>query len=818
MCLLWPEMWGQAPMPAKHSGEIQLALKHLQVLGSVLYVAAHPDDENTRLIAYFSQEKGYRTRYLSLTRGDGGQNLIGDEKGSLLGVLRTQELLAARRMDGGEQMFSRAVDFGYSKNPEETLDVWDKEKVLGDVIWAIRKFKPDIIVNRFAGPERGGGGHGHHTASAMLAQQAFHLAADPQAYPEQLDYVDPWQPKRIFWNLYTWRNYQPSEDDLSNIIEINIDDYNPLLGKGYGEIAAEARSKHKCQAFGTAKIRGEQMEKILRIDGPEASTDPMEGVDVSWNRVEGGEAVGDLIAQAYEAFDPTAPHEIVPILLDAYQQMEQLSGYWPEEKLKTLREIIAYCTGLYFEANSSNPLTAQGDTAFVAVSAIKRSPYPISLDRIHLSTGQQLDQIDSILNSVDLYKENVAVLTQDLPVTQHYWLEKKPQKGVFTVDNQQLIGLPETPPAIEATFYFSFGENEVQIPLKTPVVYKYVDRAVGELYRPFIISPKLTANITQKVYLFSDQQPSEIQVLVKSYCDAPFEETLMFKAPEGWQIEPQSTTVSFERQGEERLISLQVTAPEGQSVGTLAVYTPNDQQVLSVENIAYDHIPNQTVFQSSEAKIVKVAIEKSGNRIGYIMGSGDEVPTSLEQIGYQVDILSDNEIDHNNLSKYDAIIAGIRAYNTRERMAYIQEEVLQYVHEGGTYIVQYNTSYGLKINDIGPYPLEISRDRVTVEEAPVTLLKPDHSLFNIPNKITAQDFDGWVQERGLYFPNKWAKEYTALTAINDPDEKPSNGALLIAPYGEGYFIYTGLSFFRELPAGVPGAYRLIANMVSMGKQ
>ncbi len=808
----------QAPMTAKHVGEIQLELQHMQVLGSVLYIAAHPDDENTRLISYFSKEKGYRTAYLSLTRGDGGQNLIGDEKGSSLGVLRTQELLAARRIDGGEQMFSRAVDFGYSKNPEETLSVWDKEKILGDVVWAIRKFRPDIIVTRFAEPDRGGGGHGHHTTSAMLAREAFHLASKADAYPEQLEYVEPWQPKRIFWNLYTWRFYQPSEDDLPKIIKLNIDQYNPLLGKGYGEIAAEARSKHKCQAFGTAKLRGEQIEQILLIEGPMAEEDPMEDIDTSWDRIEGGESVSELFQDALDEFDPMDPSKILPHLLSAYQQLDQMDGYWPNVKKQELKELIAYCAGLYFEANSNRATVARNDTVTIGVSAIQRSDFPVTLEKVVLSSDNQTFKevnVDSLLNGAHLFEQNISIPLSSVPTTEQYWLTRPAEKGTYTVEDQRLIGLPETPPAIEADLTFSLSGTTIT--MTTPVVYKYVDRAIGELYRPFIVTPATTANISQKVYLFSNGDDKQLEIVLKSHKNQPYQEKYTFEVPPGWTISPSSMEVDFTEAGEEQRVSLTLTPPSTQSVGNLIIKDQNGNPVNSLQEIAYDHIPTQLVFQPSTTRLVKIDITKKGNKIAYIMGSGDEVPMSLEQIGYRVDILGDEQVQKEKLKEYDAVVAGIRVYNTRDRIAYLQDEILSYVEDGGTYIVQYNTSYAMKSSDIGPYPLKIARDRVTVEEAPITLLKPEHPIFNKPNKISAADFDGWVQERGLYFADEWDERYEALTQSNDPGEDPLKGALLVAQYGKGNFVYTGFSFFRELPAGVPGAFRLFTNMVSLGK-
>ena len=808
----------QAPMPAKHAGELQLDLKHLQVLGSVLYVAAHPDDENTRLLAYLAGERGYRTSYLSLTRGDGGQNLIGDEKGNQLGILRTQELLAARRIDGAEQMFSRAIDFGYSKNPEETQQVWDREKILGDVVWAIRKFRPDVIITRFAEPDRGGGGHGHHTTSAILAREAFHLANDPSAYPNQLKHVDTWQPRRIFWNMYTWRWYKPDEKDLPRITELNIDAFNPLLGKGYAEIAAESRSMHKCQAFGAAKIRGKTVEKLLRVEGDPIQKDIFDDIDASWSRVKEGKEIGDLLGQAYDDFRPATPHTIVPTLLQAYQKMKKKEGYWFEVKRQQLEELIAYCSGLYFEVNASEAQTAINDSVFLTASVIKRSPFPVELAQIKVN-GQAAVKVEEVLeNNEELKKFSMAFPLKGFPFTQPYWLQHTSLKGTYQVEDQSLIGLPETPTALAATYTFLLGEDKVPLRFATPVVYKYVDPARGELYSPWGVSPAFTAEVAEKVYLYANDDPQEIRVKIKSHSKESLKASVVFDVPEGWRVEPNQQEVTFEEKGKEKSIDLKVYPSASQSVGELAV-SINGQAAETLIEISYDHIPSQRLFEPAKARLVRVDLEKKGHKIGYIMGSGDEIPICLEQIGYEVDILSDAEVNLENLRQYDAVIAGIRAYNTRKRMPYHRDELMKYIEQGGNYIVQYNTSRGaITKQEIGPYPLTLSRDRVTVEEAPITFLQPDHPALNFPNKITEADFEGWIQERGLYFAGKWDEKYQAITASNDPGEDPKEGALLVAQYGKGYFVYTGYSWFRELPAGIPGAYRIFTNLISLGSE
>ncbi|WNJ18592.1 PIG-L family deacetylase [Pontibacter sp. G13] len=804
----------QAPMPPASAAQIQHELGQLDVLGSVLYVAAHPDDENTRLIAWLAKGRGYRTAYLSLTRGDGGQNLIGDEKGPSLGILRTQELLAARRTDGGEQMFSRAYDFGYSKGPEETLEIWDKDKVLSDVVWAIRKFQPDVIVTRFPGPEKGGGGHGHHTSSAMLAQEAFHLAADPNSYPDQLDKVGIWQAKRLLWN--TWQPYRDESYDFSHTLSVDIGQYDPLLGKSYGEIAAEARSMHKCQAFGVAKWRGSMMEYLQHELGDEASEDLFDGIESTWNRL--GEGELDMLAKdLFNRFNPTQPEASVPGLLEFYHKMDGKKGYWYEQKRKAVRELILQCAGIWMELDSELPVVAMGDSADFTVKILKRNPGKVTLKRIQLGAGMEdFTPNKELVTNMDVEQFKRTLKMDGVAISQPYWLRKPQAKGIFDVDDRNLIGLPENPPVLNATVELDFDGTVIEYAL--PVTHPYVDRAVGELYRPFNIAPPVTVNFSDNSYLFADNTPQDIDIQVKSFA-AMAEAEVTFEVPKGWTVEPASMTFSFDQAGQERKGKIKLTPSSNQSSGSLKaiVSTGGFEGAYSQLEIAYGHIPTQMVFYPSVSELVRVDLKKKGEKIGYIVGSGDEIPTCLEAIGYQVDLLSNADITLDNLTQYDAVIAGIRAYNKNKKMPYLQEIIFQYVQQGGTYLVQYNTTYDLSTRQPGPYPLTLSRNRVTKEEATPTFLVPDHPAFNTPNKITEADFDGWIQERGLYFPSSWDDAYTPLLEFSDPGETPTQGSLLVTKYGDGYFVYTGLSMFRELPAGVPGAYRLFVNLISLGQ-
>ncbi|MBF9253963.1 PIG-L family deacetylase [Pontibacter sp. 172403-2] len=809
----------QAQAPAKPSAaKVLQDLKKLNVLGSVLYVAAHPDDENTRLIAYLSNEKLYNTGYLALTRGDGGQNLIGPEIREGLGIIRTQELLQARRTDGGHQFFTRANDFGFSKNPEETFTIWDKEQVLADMVWVIRKFRPDVMITRF--PPDARAGHGHHTASAILAAEAFTAAGDPKRFPEQLKYVEVWQTKRLLWNTGAWsfKSQEEFEKYGKDLLKIDVGGYNPLLGKSYGEIAAESRSMHKSQGFGSAGTRGSAIEYLQNVKGDKAEEALFENISTSWSRVKGGEKVEKLIQKAIEAYQPTAPAAVVPILVSAKKELDKLpDGYWKRVKAEELQDVIQEAMGLYIEVIAADYAATPGAPVKLQIEAINRSAVPITLQSITYTFAREDTAINQPLANNEPLKYTTALtIPENTPYAQPYWLRKPGTVGMYAVENQQEVGMPENAPAARVAFDLQVAGQPLT--LTVPVVYKRTDPVEGEVYRPFIVTPPVFVNISDKVYMFASQDPKQVQVLVKAGKD-DLAGNVKLQLPQGWRAEPAAVPFNLKNKGAEQLVTFTVHPPQNQQEGTLRAVATIDGKNYSqgLNEIKYSHIPAQVTFPEATAKIVKLDLKKQGQQIGYLMGAGDEVPASLEQIGYNVTLLKDQDMRLSNLQQYDAIIMGARAYNTVDRLRFYQPVLMEYVKNGGNLIVQYNNSYGLVTPNIAPYPLTLSHDRVTVEDAEVRFLQPNHPVLNTPNKITAQDFKGWVQERGLYFPSEWSKEYQPILSSNDPDEAPLNGGLLVAPYGKGNYIYTGYAFFRELPAGVPGAYRLFANLISLGK-
>ena len=804
------------------SNQIYEKVQKLNFLGTALYIAAHPDDENTRLIAYLANNVKARTGYLSLTRGDGGQNLIGSEIRELLGVIRTQELLAARGVDGGEQFFTRANDFGYSKHPKETLEIWDKEKVLSDVVWAIRTFQPDVIINRF-NHRTPGTTHGHHTTSAMLSVEAFDLAADTTKFKDQLKYTKTWKPKRLFFNTSWWfygsrEKFESATKENPNFLSFDIGVYYPLKGLSNNELASIASSQHLCQGFGRLTTRGSQNEylEFLKGEAPKDEKDVFAGINTTWNRIENGGEVGEILYEIEQNFDFVNPEKHLPKLMDAYSLIKNLEDeHWKTIKEKQIKEIIEACAGLYLEASANSSYGVLNEKVDVNFELLNRSTVTIQLtslkshiDKEEIFKGVQLSENEK-LN----FKETFVLETSKY--SDPYWLKKPWELGVYTVDDQKLIGKPETPK--ETKIDFNLIINSVPITITKNIVRRYAERDKGEIYEPFEVLPKVTTKLKDKVLIFSDSIAKKVVVEVRAGANFINGEVSL-QAPENWIVTPKKQFFDVQQKNDKQTIEFFVTPPQNESEGKLKAIATLEGKTYEQEliEINYNHIPKQSVLLNSEAKIVRLNIKKAGNNIGYIKGAGDAIPESLKQIGYNVVTINPTEINAKNLANFDAIVLGIRAYNVVKELNFKQKFLLDYVNKGGNLIVQYNTNRRV---DVGaPYPLKLSRDRVTNEFAEVTVLDPDNSLLNFPNKITDADFKGWVQERGLYFPNVWAEQYTPVLSMNDEGETPKLGSLLIAKYGKGNYIYTGLSFFRELPAGVTGAYKLFANLLSVGKE
>ncbi len=811
----------KAQQPQKPTAsQIYHNLQDLNFIGSALYVAAHPDDENTRLISYLANDVHARTAYLSLTRGDGGQNLVGPEIRELLGVIRTQELLAARRTDGGQQLFTRANDFGYSKHPDETLAIWNKDEVLSDVVRAIRKFKPDVIINRFD-HRSPGTTHGHHTSSAMLSFEAFDLVGDASKFSETAREFGVWQPKRLLFNTSWW--FYGSRDkfekaDKSNLLSVETGNYYPALGLSNGEIASLSRSMHKSQGFGSTGSRGGQTEylEFLKGDFPADTTNPFDGINTTWSRIKNGNAIGEILYPLAENFNFKDPSAMVPSLLRAYELLAQSEDtHWKSIKLPQLAQLILDCGGIYLEAVAETETINPKGTFKVKFEAINRSNRTVILQKITTVNGTSLDvTLKSLLNNKNTKFEANITSTNETS-SGPYWLNKKGTLGMYNAP-KDLIGLPETPAPEQVVFHLQIGR--ANLPVTKNIVYKFNDPVDGEVYRPLQVLPEVTSSIAEKVIIFADSKTKDIPVTVRAGRDN-ISGTVQLNIPNGWKATPATQTFNLARTNETATLVFKLTPSTNQSEGYIKPLVQLGDRYFDKELVTmnYDHIPYQSVLLPSEAKVARLDIKKKGENIGYINGAGDAIPESLEQIGYSVTTISPDNISEDKLKDFDAVVIGIRAYNTVPELEFAQTALNNYVKNGGTLLVQYNTSHRLVTKNIAPYPLSLSRDRVTDEFAEVHILEPKHSVLNFPNKIVAADFENWVQERGLYFPNEWDDVFTPILGMKDKGAVITNGSLLVAEYGEGHYIYTGLSFFRELPAGVPGAYRLFANLISIGK-
>ena len=799
-------------LSAQNSGSIYRQLEKLNFLGSMLYVAAHPDDENTALISHFSNHVHAHSAYLSLTRGDGGQNLIGTELREMLGVIRTNELIQARKIDGGNQFFSSAIDFGYSKHPKETLKIWDKTQILGEVVQRIRSFQPDIIIHRFD-HRTPGRTHGHHTSSALLSHQAFSLTNDPNSYPEQLTTLKPWQVRRQFFNTSWWfygSRERFEKADKINLLALEIGNYDALKGISNSEIAAASRSSHKSQGFGSSPSLGARTEYIELVNGDRpASNDPFEGINTTWTRLEGGEKIGKLVAQALEEFDFKAPQKSVPLLVDIHQAIKGLSpSVWKNRKLKAVKALIKSCAGLTLQLNSDSAYGIAGENLKINFNSVHQSEQEINIKKI----GSR--QLNKTLSSNIAYKKTLQY-SLEKTLGSPYWLLEKGSLGVFKIKDKSLIGQPETPALslpIELTI------NGTTIVFEETINYRINDPVRGEVITPFYTLPQLGINFEKEVNLYPNDSAQTIRLEVTNYGQR-FEGEVELCFPNGWTIDKAKKKVSLNERGASAFVSYQLSPTAKAESGLMGplvhVNGKTMDKSFSVKEINYEHIPKQYVSQPSEAKLVRLDLTLPNKKVGYIMGAGDLVQTNLQAIGFPVTSIDIESISQEELNQFDTILVGIRAFNVLESLKYKNQLLFDFAAQGGTLIVQYNTSRRMQTKEILPYPIELSRDRVTDENSRVRILEPKHAAFNSPHKISAKDFEGWVQERGLYFANNWDPKITPLLGMNDEGESEKLGSLLVAPHENGTVVYTGLSFFRELPAGVPGAYRLLLNLIAL---
>jgi LmbE family N-acetylglucosaminyl deacetylase len=813
-------------LPAAGAAEAPAAilqdLRSFQQMGSVLYVAAHPDDENTQLIAYLARGRSYRTAYLSLTRGDGGQNVLGPEFGDSLGVIRTQELLAARGVDGGRQFFTRARDFGVSKDYRETLTKWDREEVLSDIVRVIREFRPDVVITRF--PPEPSNTHGHHTASSVLALEAFKLAGDPKAFPEQLGRLAPWQPRRIIWNVFSQGS---GTGPAPGIVDMEVDGTDPVTGATFATVAGRSRSMHRTQGFANFTVAsagsGPRVEHFKVLAGEPMAGDILDGVDTTWARIPGGADIGRLAGDVIAKFNPQDPAASVPALLAMRKEAAALAADpLVNEKRRLLDRILQACLGLSVETSVPRSEFVPGESLAMHHTAIVRSAVAVRWVGVRYP-GMGADArfaVDLSPGEPESLDET-RTLPAGTPLSQPYWLREEGTPGMFRVDDPSLIGTPENPPAVPVEDVFEVGGQTLVVPDEAVQVTH--DPLRGDIRRRLDVIPPVSLSFTSSVELFAPGAQRSVAVEVVSSRDHAAG-SLGLKAPAGWAVSPARQEFHLAAAGDRTRLTFAVAAPDAASSGSL--YAWADVGGARYGNgrleINYKHIPHLLLQSPARLRVASLDLAIRGRSVGYLPGAGDTVAGCLEEMGYTVTQLTGADLTPEGLRGFDAVVVGVRAFNTRTDLAQRVGALFDYVKAGGTLVEQYNTPNGLLVPQLGPYPIKLSRDlmhyRVTDEKAPITLLVPGDPAFTTPNRIGPADFDGWVQERGLDFPSEWdASNYTSLLACSDAGEAPLTSGLLVARYGKGTFVYTGLSFFRELPAGVPGAYRLFANLVSLGK-
>ncbi len=794
-------------------------LRSFRQMGSVLYIAAHPDDENSELLAYLAHGRDYRTAYLSLTRGDGGQNVLGPEFGEKLGVARTQELLAARGVDGARQFFGREVDFGFSKDYRETLNIWDKQGALSDVVRVIRIFRPDVLITRFSPIP--GGTHGHHTASAILALEAFKLAGDPNAFPEQLGQLKPWQPARILWNGSPFERNKVSG---TNEVSIDASGTDPVTGETFSDIAGRSRSMHKTQGFGAFRGPGRnrvgpRTEHFQLLDGSPATNDILDGVDTTWSRVPGGAQIGALAGEIIAHFNSQNPSASVPALLELRAKLAALSANDSvvAEKRALLDRILQSCLGLEVETTISRGEVVPGEKMKLRHSAVVRSTVPVRWVSVrYLDSKREISKGFNLRPDQSKSWDSTQMLPAGTPLSQPYWLREEGTPGMFRVDDASLISRPENPPVFPIEQVFEVGGQTLVIP-DEPVQIT-TNLANENVRRHLDVIPPVSLHFVSDIALLAPgtSRPVELEITASR---ANSTGTLRLDAPNDWKVTPAEQSFHLDTAGERARFQFTITAPPHSTTAKIIASAEingaryrNDR-----EEISYPHIPRQLLQPLASLKAISLDLANRGHTVGYLPGAGDSVAENLRQMGYAVTMLDDTNLSPEQLRGLDAVVIGVRAFNVRTNLASQLPTLFSYVENGGTVIAQYNRPDGLKAAKLAPYDLHLSGDRVTDETATVTFLAPDHPVLNTPNKITEADFGGWVQERGIYFPNEWDDHFTPILACHDPGESPLKGSLLVAQYGKGYFVYTGLVFFRELPAGVPGAYRLFANLISIGK-
>ena len=832
----------------------------LQGLGNtmrVLMIGAHPDDEDTQVIAWLSRGRHVETAYLSLTRGDGGQNAIGNELGEALGVIRTEELLAARRVDGGRQYFTRAYDYGFSKNAEEAFTQWPHDSLLRDVMTVVRAFKPHVIIGVFSGTPRDG--HGQHQAAGILAREAYDLAGDTTRVPRSATAGHgPWTVSKF----YRGASFRRENATFS----FNVGEFDPLLGKSYAEVAAISRSQHRSQAFGTLQPLGSRLDFLQREDSrvpapadPKAERGLFDGIDTTWARfrsdVTGADARAALdslpgaIRAARASFNPfepqasIAPLALVKALLNrvcpASQQVPPCAvvrgnlteitdaGYSVTMALGRVSDAIALAAGVVVDASVPRELWRVGETLPVKPVLYNRGKRPVTVMNVMLrvdsartygaASMRLVVPPDSSTTVGYLIADENDVGQRFLGASSPHWLAR-PRKGAMF--DYSIFGFDEAFYATGVSVALELAVDGVGFTVSAPVVRRFADQVIGELRRPVAGVPRVSVLLEQAVQYAPARAPIEraIRVQLQSPDSAPRTIRLQARVPAGLSVDSAARTVVLPGGNAVRTVEFNVrgTLPVGRHVIDVVAIDGTETYAQGYTTIDYEHINPRRIYRESRLTIEAVdLVVGTPMRVGYIAGVGDNSAPALEQLGLTVTMLDPALLATADLRGYSAIVVGPRAYEASASLVANNARLLDYARNGGTLVVQYG-QYEMQRPGMMPYPITINRphDRVTVENVPVTIIDSSAAVLRAPNRITTRDFDGWIQDRSLYMPRTFDPSYTPVLEMNDPGEQPNRGALLVAPLGRGTYVYTTLAFFRQLPNGVPGAARLFLNLLA----
>ncbi len=847
-------------------------LRGLDGVKRVLMIGAHPDDEDTALLAALARGEGVDAAYLSLTRGEGGQNLIGSELFEGLGVVRTEELVAARRLDGAKQFFTRAFDFGYSKGADEALSLWPREELLHDVTWIVRTYRPQVIVSVFSGTPSDG--HGQHQAAGIMAQEVFEAAADPNRFPEQLTGgIETWEVSKLYQRAWL--------DPSGTTFALETGRLDPVSGRSYLQVAMASRSQHRSQDMGAAQPLGPSqsgLRFVRAVDGIDPDGALFAHVDTSLvglvrsdaEAVEYVEAYRRDIAKAQGFLSLTDPGAaLAPLLsaksnLSATLNLRVLPARVQEELTQhgeRLDQAILASAGVAVDVRSSRDRLVPGETFRIDVeiwnggssqvrsvrpavdlpSGARARPVtpPIPRRRFGPPTDGSAQGPSPLgdwsaeavgesrpLGPGEFAKWSFEVeLPDDLPYSVLYHQER-PREGAMYQwpQSREHWGLPRNPPRFPASVAVDLGGPVTH--WRGGVEYRGVDPARGEFREPLLVLPAVSVALDPGTLVWPTDRRASRTVTVQLESHAPDAQAgvLRLEVPTGWTAEPAEQRYRLERAGARAGFSFELQPPETLAEGEVTICALATTEGRTWDEAAvlidYEHTRRTALFSKAEALVVAFPVRVAeGLRVGYVMGSGDSGPAALREIGVEPALLTPADLASGDLSHLDVIVLGVRAYETRQDLIQYNETVLDFVRAGGTLVSQYN-QYGYAQSGVAPYPVTIRRphDRVTDETADVRLLQPDHPLLAGPNRIGSEDFDGWVQERGLYFLGEWDPAFQPLLEMADPGEEPKLGSLLVAPLGDGQYVYTGLALFRQFPNGVPGAYRLLANLISLGRR